>query len=111
MEQNSHKQNVRLYWPTLLAERKSAEYALQDSEARFRNLIEGSIQGILVNRPDGKPLFVNQAFADALGYTSPQDILAMTSIDALIDHEESQALSDSPGSADARRKHAHAVRI
>jgi PAS domain S-box-containing protein len=88
MERNSQKQYVRLYWPTLLAERKAAEYALQDSEARFRNLIEGSIQGILIHRSDGKPLFVNRAFVDVLGYASSQDILTMASIDALLDYEE-----------------------
>ncbi len=91
MELNSQQQND---WPTLLAERKAAEHALRDSEARFRNLIEGSIQGILIHRPDGKPLFVNQAFVDALGYASPQDILAMTSIDTLLDDKEFEQFRD-----------------
>lgn len=64
------------------------EHALRDSETRFRNLIEGSIEGILVNRPDGRPLFVNQAFADALGYGSPQDILALPSVEILLEAKQ-----------------------
>ncbi len=54
------------------------EEALRESEERFRNLIEGSIQGILIGK-DWTPLFVNQAYADILGYDSPEEILALGS--------------------------------
>lgn len=40
----------------------------QRSEQRFRSLLEGSIQGILIHRGQ-VPLFVNQAYADIHGYT------------------------------------------
>ncbi len=56
-------------------ERKQAEAALKSSEERFRNLIEGSIQGIFIHR-DFRPLFVNQAFAHMLGYESAEELLA-----------------------------------
>lgn len=55
--------------------RKRAETALQKSEKRFRHLIEGSIQGIIVHRKL-KPVFVNQAYADIFGY-SIKEILEM----------------------------------
>lgn len=55
---------------------------LRESEERFRNLIEGSIQGILIHR-DYEPLFINQAFADIFGYDDPQDLLDLNSIDVL----------------------------
>ncbi len=58
-----------------VAEREQAEAALKSSEERFRNLIEGSIQGIYIHR-DFKPLFVNQAFANILGYDSADELLA-----------------------------------
>ena len=51
-------------------ERVHAERALRESEERFRNLIEGSIQGIFIER-DSKVLFANQAFAEIMGYDSP----------------------------------------
>lgn len=64
-----------------ITERKVQDEMLRESEERFRNLIEGSVQGILVHR-DFRPLFVNQAFAEILGYDSTDDLLAnMKSID------------------------------
>lgn len=63
-----------------ITERQQVAQALRESETRFRDLIEGSIQGILIHR-DWKPLFVNQAYADILGYASPEEILAMKSIE------------------------------
>lgn len=61
--------------------------ALQESEQRFRNLIEGSIQGIVIVR-DLRPLFVNQACAEMLGYASPEPLLCLdTIIPILAPHE------------------------
>ncbi len=60
-------------------------------EARFRKLIEGSIQGILIHRLF-KPLFVNEAWATLHGYTV-QEVLAMESILPLIaPHERERAM-------------------
>jgi len=53
--------------------------ALRDSEERFRNLIEGSIQGVLIHR-DLQPLFINEALARALGYDSPTEVMALGSV-------------------------------
>ncbi|WP_089720363.1 ATP-binding protein [Candidatus Entotheonella palauensis] len=55
---------------------KAAEAMLQQSEKRFRDLIEESVQGILIYR-SGRPLFVNRACAQLFGYLSPQDMLAL----------------------------------
>ena len=66
-----------------ITERKHAEEALKSSEERFRNLIEGSIQGVFIHR-DFKPLFVNRAFADILGYDSTDGLLA--SIESIEEH-------------------------
>ncbi len=53
---------------------KLAMAALQKSELHFRHLVEGSLQGISIS--DGeKRLFVNQAYADMLGYGSPEDVM------------------------------------
>jgi diguanylate cyclase (GGDEF)-like protein/PAS domain S-box-containing protein len=53
---------------------------LQDSEDRFRNLIEGSIQGILIHH-NWAPLFVNRAYAAILGYDSPEELIALGSVE------------------------------
>lgn len=42
--------------------------SLRRSEQRFRSLLEGSIQGILIHRGQ-RPLFINQAYADIHGYS------------------------------------------
>jgi len=57
---------------------RRVEKALQKSEKRFRHLIEGSIQGILIHRKL-KPVFVNQAYADIFGYSIKQ-ILEMDTV-------------------------------
>jgi PAS domain S-box-containing protein len=71
---------------TDISERKQAEEALKESEARFRNLIEGSIQGILISDQSGALLFANQALLDIFGYRS---------IDDLLDRENANALAES----------------
>lgn len=53
---------------------------LQDSEDRFRNLIEGSIQGILIHH-NWQPLFVNRAYAAILGYDSAEELMALGSVE------------------------------
>jgi diguanylate cyclase (GGDEF)-like protein/PAS domain S-box-containing protein len=81
-----------------ITERKRADRALRESEERFRNLIEGSIEGILIHR-DWRPLFANQAFADMLGFPSPDEILKMDSIAPIIAAHERERLR---GYRDAR---------
>lgn len=77
-----------------VTERRSAEDALRESEERYRNLIEGSIQGIYIHQ-NWRPLFVNQAYADILGYGSPDEILAMESFEHHIAlHERPRLMSN-----------------
>lgn len=63
------------------------------SKANLQAIIDGSIQGILVQR-ETKPLFVNKAYAYILGYESPEEILSMDSVVSLIaPHERERLLS------------------
>lgn len=71
-----------------ITERKKTDEALRQSEKKFRDLIEGSIQGVLVSDIDRKPLFANQAFADIFGFTSVDQVLALpNNIVAVAPHE------------------------
>jgi diguanylate cyclase (GGDEF)-like protein/PAS domain S-box-containing protein len=59
---------------------RKLDSALAESEERFRNLIEGSIQGILIHH-NWQPLFVNKAYASLLGYGSPEELTALGSVE------------------------------
>ncbi|MFQ5765766.1 MAG: PAS-domain containing protein, partial [Rhodospirillales bacterium] len=62
-----------------ITERVEAEKALKDSEERFRNLVEGSIQGIIIHR-EHKAVFANKAYAEIFGYDDPLEILELDSV-------------------------------
>jgi PAS domain-containing protein len=68
---------------TVVRQRTRADKALRESEARFRDLIEWSLQGILIHRDD-QALFVNQAYADIFGYETPDAISRLETLESLI---------------------------
>jgi diguanylate cyclase (GGDEF)-like protein/PAS domain S-box-containing protein len=55
-------------------ERRSAEDALRDSEAKFRGLFESVMEGVYRTARDGRLLVVNPAFVQMLGYSSAQEL-------------------------------------
>jgi PAS domain S-box-containing protein len=62
---------------------QGAQRALSDSEAKYRQLVEGSQQPILV-LDHLRPIFANAACARLLGYDSPAAVLALASAGALV---------------------------
>jgi PAS domain S-box-containing protein len=70
-----------------------AQQALRHSEEQFRNLVEGSLQGIVIHR-DRRFLFVNQAYAELLGYASPDEVYALPSMDDIVVPEERERLRE-----------------
>ncbi len=67
-----------------IRKRKNAERARLESEARFRNLIEGSLEAVLIADTQMRSLFVNPAAADIFGFDSPDEILTMASNKSLV---------------------------
>lgn len=67
--------------------RKQAEAALARSEARYRALVEGSIEAIVVHR-HLVPLFANAAYARLVGYADPTEILALPSLEPFLASED-----------------------
>ena len=57
-----------------ITERKQAEVALQESESRFRALVEQSLAGIYIIQ-DGRFRYVNPGFAAMFGYASADEII------------------------------------
>lgn len=66
---------------------EAAKGAIDSDDANFRGLVESAIEGVLVHRYD-ELLFANQAFAEMLGYQSPEEILALGSADAWLSEQE-----------------------
>ncbi|MEQ8248317.1 MAG: PAS-domain containing protein [Alphaproteobacteria bacterium] len=73
---------------------KRAEEALRESEAKFRALVEGSLQGVCIQR-DLKPVFANQAFADIYGFKDPDAVLAIDSLLLLFPQDQWQEIAQS----------------
>jgi PAS domain-containing protein len=86
---------IILFWGVVLLRRISqpaiehekTQKALGQSEARFRNLVEGSIQGVLIDH-DFKILFANQAIADILRYDCPSELVNLNSLLDIFPHAE-----------------------
>ena len=73
-----------------ITKRKDAEVALAESERRYRELVESSIEGIVIIHGN-RPVFINQAFADLFGYT-PAEVAKLDSMDAVIHPEDRERL-------------------
>ncbi|MEO6734203.1 MAG: PAS domain S-box protein [Ferruginibacter sp.] len=58
-----------------ITERKKTELHVAESERRYRTLFEHNLAGIFQTNIAGKIITCNQAFADILGYASPQEVL------------------------------------
>ena len=59
-------------------ERRGAEDALRDSEAKFRSLFESVMEGVYRTARDGRLLVVNPAFVQMLGYASAEELYQIT---------------------------------
>ncbi|MBN2487863.1 MAG: PAS domain S-box protein, partial [Methanosarcinaceae archaeon] len=64
----------RVWYFRDITKQKKAEKALQNSEEKYRNIVETAQEGIWVLDKDGKTTYVNKHMADMLGY-SVQDML------------------------------------
>jgi PAS domain S-box-containing protein/putative nucleotidyltransferase with HDIG domain len=58
-----------------ITERKRAEDAIRATEEKYRSIFENSVEGIYQSTPEGHFYTVNPAFANMLGYASPQDLI------------------------------------
>jgi PAS domain S-box-containing protein len=58
-----------------ITDRKKAEEALLESEERYRNIFENSVEGIFQSTPDGRYTKINPSFARIFGYDSPEEML------------------------------------
>ena len=74
-----------------VAERRRAETALQESEARFRRLTDDLPIGIAHSTPEGRVLYANPYNAQILGYT-PEEMARLRAQDLYIRLEDREEL-------------------
>lgn len=55
-----------------ISDRKATELALQQSESRFRRIVDSNIVGVILCSPTGEILETNDAFLQMLGYTQAE---------------------------------------
>jgi PAS domain S-box-containing protein len=71
---------------TDITERKMAENALRDSEARYRRFIEASQEGVWAQDAEFRTTFVNDEMARMLGHR-PEDMLGRHVVDFMFDED------------------------
>jgi PAS domain S-box-containing protein len=69
-----------------VTERKRAEEALREAEAKYRSLVEDALVGVCIIQ-DGRLAYVSPALAEASGYTQGE-LAALPSVLDLVDEED-----------------------
>jgi PAS domain S-box-containing protein len=59
-----------------ISESRKAQKALRESEERYRNIFENSVEGIFQSTPEGGYHLVNPAFAKMFGFSSAQEMVS-----------------------------------
>lgn len=65
-----------------ISDRIHSQKELQDRERQFRDLVEGSLQGVYIAQ-NWELQFANQSLADIFGYTDPEELMAIKDSSAL----------------------------
>lgn len=74
-----------------ITEGKKAEKALKESEERYRTLVEGMNEVLMLVDNDDRVLFVNKRFTDVLGYTK-DEIIGKIGYEVLIDTKDHETI-------------------
>ncbi len=77
-----------------VTDRRRAERALRDSEARYRRLVQGARQGIYITTRNGDFLDANPAAQELFGYTR-EELLELNARDLYADPEDREAFQAS----------------
>ena len=70
-----------------ITERKKAEEALAENERKYRTIVETSAEGIVIAKPDGTHIFVNNRLAQMFGY-SADELLGKSSFELMSEEEQ-----------------------
>jgi PAS domain S-box-containing protein/putative nucleotidyltransferase with HDIG domain len=76
-----------------VSERKQAEEALRESEARYRGYVDNAPYGVFVCDEQGRYVEVNRAAAELIGY-SPEDLVQMSIADVVAPESREWAVQE-----------------
>jgi len=96
--------------PVRIERRMRRKRRVEDRLPDFRDLVENSVQGILVHR-NFKPLYANEAFAKLFGYRTSRDILALPLIRPLVPPEMWARIEEEYGDLIRGRKKSVIARV
>ena len=68
-----------------------SQQELRESERRFRDIVENSLQGVIIH--SGKPRFANQKAAHIFGFDTPEGLLALDHINLLYHPDERERVT------------------
>lgn len=77
-----------------ITERRQAEHALRESEARYRSLVEASPDGIVLSDVQGNVTIVNQQAVRLFGYDRAEEMIDKSGFDLVIPEDRSQVIRD-----------------
>ena len=77
-----------------ITERKQAEAALRESEAKYRRFVDDDITSQFISAPDGRVLDCNPAFARMFGFASVEEARSASAIDTYDAPSERESLLD-----------------
>jgi diguanylate cyclase (GGDEF)-like protein/PAS domain S-box-containing protein len=93
-----------------LTESTTLKHALVQSEHRYQQLVNGSIQGVLVHR-NFSPLHCNQTLAQLFGYPNTQTIMSLPSILDVIEPAYQEQWVDANAALLANKIKSHSFEI
>jgi diguanylate cyclase (GGDEF)-like protein/PAS domain S-box-containing protein len=77
LKDDAGRSNGYMYFLTDLTELKATQEELSRAEQRYRSMYENAVQGMFQSRLVGELIGVNPSFASMLGYSSPDEVLAL----------------------------------
>ncbi len=83
-----------------ITERKRAMEALEESERRYRALVDSALVGVFRTTSDGKVLYANHALASMMGFERPEEIYGLIDVDFYVhrgQHDEVERLLKAEG--------------
>ncbi|OPX99376.1 MAG: Cyclic di-GMP phosphodiesterase response regulator RpfG [Syntrophorhabdus sp. PtaB.Bin006] len=75
MDKDKHFQGSFAMY-TDITERKQAEDALLESEAKYRSIFENAVEGMFQSTPEGRLISANPAMVHIFGYASPEEMIS-----------------------------------